>query len=105
MARKLKSDFFTLEEVAERFRVSRRTLQDFLRTHPYYRRLGRRKLFTEADISRLYESLACPPSRSSEEAGSITFAEPSVASLYMRARALLKNQSRRPFALDAKMKS
>ena len=49
---------YTLEEVAERFRVSRRTLQDFLRDHPYYRTLGRRKLFTEADITRLYEATA-----------------------------------------------
>jgi len=55
---------YTLEEVAERFRVSRRTLQDFLRAYPYYRKLGRRKLFTEADIVRLYEALPCPSSSS-----------------------------------------
>jgi len=52
--------FYTIEEVARLFRVSRRTLQGYLRQHPYYRILGRRKLFTEADITRLYESLPCP---------------------------------------------
>src|SRR5450759_2361322 len=51
---------FTMEEVAERFRVSRRTLQAHLRQHPYYRTLGRRKLFTEPEIARLYEALPCP---------------------------------------------
>jgi excisionase family DNA binding protein len=55
-------ELFTLEEVAERFRVSRRTLQEFLKDHPYYRILGRRKLFTEADIERLYEAMPCPSS-------------------------------------------
>src|SRR5436190_4128332 len=53
----------TLEQVAERFHVSRRTLQDFLRSHPgdppYFRTLGRRKLFSEADLSRLWEALPC----------------------------------------------
>ncbi len=39
-------ELFTLEEVAERFHVSRRRLQDFVRDHRYYRTLGRRKLFT-----------------------------------------------------------
>src|SRR5450759_5272540 len=51
---------FTVEEVAARFRVSRRSLQAHIRQHPYYRTLGRRKLFTEADIGRLYEALPCP---------------------------------------------
>jgi hypothetical protein len=55
---------FTIDEVAARFRVSRRTLQAHVRQYPYYRVLGRRKLFTEADISRLYETLPCPSSSS-----------------------------------------
>jgi hypothetical protein len=55
---------YTVEEVAARFRVSRRTLQSHIRQYPYYRTLGRRKLFTEADISRLYENLPCPSSSS-----------------------------------------
>jgi excisionase family DNA binding protein len=51
---------YTVEEVAARFRVSRRTLQAHIRRFPFYRLLGRRKLFTEADIARLYEALPCP---------------------------------------------
>lgn len=51
------AEFYTLEEVAGRFRVSRRRFQDLIRQFPYYRLLGRRKLFTEDDINRLYEAL------------------------------------------------
>src|ERR1035437_7761365 len=53
------SEFYTVDEVTARFRVSRRTLQAHLRQHPYYRTLGRRKLFTEPDIARLFEALPC----------------------------------------------
>jgi hypothetical protein len=53
---------FTVEEVAARFRVSRRSFQSFIRQYPYYRTFGRRKLFTEADIAHLYEALPCPSS-------------------------------------------
>jgi hypothetical protein len=53
-----------MEEVAERFRVSRRTLQAHLRQHSYYRNVRRRKLFTEMDIALLYEALQCPSSSS-----------------------------------------
>ena len=45
------SMLFTIEEVAARFRVSRRTLQSHIRQYPFYRVLGRRKLSTEADIA------------------------------------------------------
>jgi integrase len=34
----LESRLYTIEEVAERFRVSRRTFQDFLRAQPYARK-------------------------------------------------------------------
>src|SRR5215475_14649668 len=92
---------FTLEEVAERFRVSRRTLQDYIRRHPYYRTLGRRKLFTEADITRLYEAMPCPSnSTENAEAPTGTSAAPSEASLWTRAAALLIDQPRRRSVLD-----
>src|ERR1700719_4345480 len=89
------TELYTLEEVAARFRVSRRTLQDFLREHPYYRVLGRRKLFTETDIQRLYEALPCPSSLSEgTEALSGMSAAPSEALLWTKARALLTDKSR-----------
>jgi excisionase family DNA binding protein len=83
-------ELFTVEEVAARFRVSRRTLQAFIREHPYYRTLGRRKLFTEADIARLYEALTCPSSLSGDTAVQTgTSAARSEASLWTKAQALL----------------
>ena len=53
-------NLLTLDEVAKKFRVSRRTMQEYIKLHPYYRVLGRRKLFGEADISRLFEALGRP---------------------------------------------
>lgn len=47
----------TLEEAAAHFRVSRRFFQDFIASHPFYRVLGRRKLFFSDDIHRLTEAL------------------------------------------------
>ena len=51
---------YTMVQVAERLHKSRRWLQSFLRDHPYYRLAGRSKVFTEADITKLVESLPCP---------------------------------------------
>ncbi len=86
-------ELFTVEEVAERFRVSRRTLQDFLRDHPFYRTLGRRKLFSEADITHLYEALPCPSSSNENAEARIgTSAVPSEASLWTRAHELLSGE-------------
>lgn len=81
---------YTLDETAERFRVSRRTMQDFVRRFPFYRTLGRRKLFTEEDIASLYEALPCPSSsREGTEAQTGTSVGPSAASLSTRLQALL----------------
>src|SRR4051794_27435753 len=93
---------FTVDEVAERFRVSRRTFQAHIRQHPYYRQMGRRKLFTEADIQRLYEALPCPSNSSVDtEAQTSTCAVASGASLWTRAQALLTESSPNKFALGA----
>src|ERR1035437_2638974 len=96
----------TMDEVAARFRVSRRSFQLFIRQYPYYRTLGRRKLFTEADIARLYEALPCP---SSSPAGTPvltgTSAAPSVASLWTRAQVLLTERQQKPSARSGNGKS
>jgi hypothetical protein len=51
MSERQQSPLFTVDEVADRFRVSRRTLQAHIRRYAYYRVLGRRKIagvsFTE----------------------------------------------------------
>src|SRR4029077_7432698 len=96
----------TVDEVAALFRVSKRTLQDFLRLHPYYRRLGRRKLFTEADIARLYEALPCPSNLpDATEVQTSTSAAPSEASLWTRAQALLTDRPRKPSVRSGNGKS
>lgn len=50
---------YTLDEVAKRFRISRRKMQDVLRDFPFYTTLGRKKLFSEEDVQRLYGALRC----------------------------------------------
>src|SRR5215470_8683489 len=67
--REMTATFLTLSDVAARLHKSRRWVQDFLRTHPYYRLAGRTKLFTESDVLRLYEAMPSPcPSSSSRRA-------------------------------------
>jgi excisionase family DNA binding protein len=88
-------ELFTIEEVAARFRVSRRTLQAHIRRFPFYRLLGRRKLFTEADIARLYEALPCPsPSNRRAKAArrSTASGAPTSASMLTEALALLNEK-------------
>jgi hypothetical protein len=63
-------ELFTLDEVAATFRVSPRKMREHVRLHPFYRILGRRKLFTRSDIKALYEALECPSSSSEEPAES-----------------------------------
>lgn len=44
---------FTMDEAAGELRISRRALQDLVKRHEFYYPNGRRKLFTESDISAL----------------------------------------------------
>src|SRR6516165_6081816 len=54
----------TMDEVATKLRISRRYLQDVIKDHPYYRSFGRKKLFTDEDVSRIIEAMSCPGSSS-----------------------------------------
>lgn len=54
---------YTLVEAAEYFRVSRRTFQNHIKRHPFYRSIGRKKLFSDSDLARLYDSLPTPQNR------------------------------------------
>ena len=47
----------TLDQCAERLHIGRRTLQVLLKDHPFYRRAGRRILFTREDFKRLLDAL------------------------------------------------
>src|SRR5262245_7585550 len=97
-------EFFTLKEVAARFRVSPRTMRDHLKQFPFYRKLGGRWLFTEADINQLYEALTCPSnSRSAATLGTST--APSEGSVSARLRALLTERRQKRSASSPKPKS
>src|SRR4051812_45184364 len=98
--------FYTIDEVAQRFRVSRRTMQDLVRLYPFYRLAGRRKLFSEADIGKLYEALPCPSKSSAgTEALTGTSGAPSEASLWTRAQALTTGGRRKRSVSSAKPNS
>jgi integrase len=58
-----------MDEVAAHFPVSRRSFQAHIRQFPYYRSLGRRKLFTKTDIQKLYEALPCRSSSCRRDPG------------------------------------
>jgi len=69
--------FYTLAEVAAIFRVSKRVFAQFIADKPFYRTIGRAKLFTDQDIAQLYEAMESPskalsapalPAQSSEHA-------------------------------------
>ena len=86
------AEFLTMEDVAERMRVSRRTLQGLLAKSPCGKMAGRRRLFTERDVAYLYESLPSCPLNSSprKKTGprSIAFAAPTSGSQLTEALAL-----------------
>src|SRR2546423_15165645 len=87
----------TRDEAASKLRVPRRWLQDFIQEHPYYRMVGRKKLFTSEDMTRLIGALPCPgslsrPAKARRRSG--TSAANTSESLWTTARALLRNEPR-----------
>jgi hypothetical protein len=64
----LADDLFTLAEICERFKgkIGKTKLVAHLRFMPFFgggpthRKIGAKYLFTEADVSRFVDSLACP---------------------------------------------
>jgi hypothetical protein len=51
----------TMDEVAAILRISRRTLQDLIKIHPYYKVVGkRRKLFSLTDIEKICDAVQFP---------------------------------------------
>jgi excisionase family DNA binding protein len=88
---------YTMDEAAKELRVSRRWLQEFIQRHPYYRTVGRKKLFTAEDLARLIGALPCPgsssrPAKARRRTG--TSVANTSASLWTTARALLRNERR-----------
>jgi Helix-turn-helix domain len=54
----------TVEDVAERLHVSRRWVLDYVRGRPIGRMAGRKRLFTEIDLTSIIAGLPCPSSSS-----------------------------------------
>ena len=97
---------YTMDEVAQAMRMSRRSLQELLKKHPYYHRNGHKKLFRQADIEALWEAIRCPSNSSGAPAPTTgTYAAPSEASLYLRARALTDRTRRSKSGSRAKARS
>lgn len=88
--------FKLLAEAAEELRKGERWLRDWLKQHPrdvhgeaFYCLAGRTKLFTNADIDRIRESLPCPSRSSRRKLGvrrTTTSAAPTSESLLTEAR-------------------
>jgi hypothetical protein len=98
---------FSEEEVAAQLKFkSLRAFRDFLKTRPFYRLAGRSKVFTAADIAKLYEAMPCPSS-SSADTGPTTGMSvvPSQASLLTKAHELLTEPLRRPSGRSGNGKS
>jgi Helix-turn-helix domain len=86
-------ELFTLHEVAEMFRVSSRTMREHVKRHPYFRKIGGKRLFTRADIHALYEALNSPSSSSEDRAVRTAMsAPPSQASVHARLQKLLADK-------------
>jgi hypothetical protein len=81
----------TMEDVAIRLHISRRKLQDILKDLPYYREVGRRKLFTESDFAALIEALPSPAKAMPAQAP----APQSSEALYRRLRVLTAKKPRK----------
>ena len=94
---------YTMDEVAQAMRMSRRALQDLLKKYPYYSRNGHKKLFRQADIEALWEAMRCPSNLPEEKVRTTgTSAGPSEASLYLRARELTSRKPQRKSASSGK---
>ena len=92
---------YTMDEAAELIHVSRRSMQEIVKRHPFYYVNGHKKLFTEADIAAIVtglrqEALPCPsPSNRHAKASRQTgrSAAPTSASAWTRAQELLSKRS------------
>lgn len=101
----------TLEMVAKRLHSSKRTVQDLLRAHPFYRKVGRRKLMTEGDFAALIAALpggeACRSSLSDTagEASTGTSGARSGVSMYSRLQVLRTELRQKQCSSAGKLKS
>ncbi|MCZ6862676.1 MAG: hypothetical protein O7I42_20805 [Alphaproteobacteria bacterium] len=81
---------YDMDESAKQLRVCRRVFQDLIKLYPFYRVIGRKKLFTAEDLNEIIRRLPCPyASKREKEAQTSGSAGPSEASLYTRVSRLM----------------
>ncbi len=88
---------YSMDEAAAELHISRRALQDLIKTHPHYALNGHKKLFSETDIRALWEAMRCPsnssrPSRAKRQTG--TSAARTSDDMWKRAQERLSKPSR-----------
>ena len=99
-------ELYTMDEAAAHLRVSRRVLQDVIKAHPFYRVIGRKKLFTALDLNEIIRRLPCPYVSNGEKEAQISgSAVPSEASLYTRVARLMMPKPQKKSASGAKRSS
>ena len=99
---------YTMEEAAARLRISRRKLQDVLHEIPVGRTIGRRRLFSDADITRLWDNLPCLSSstrRAGQRTRATPYAAPTSGSPFSEALELLTGQPQRKNSAGSSGKS
>ena len=86
----LDTRWYTLKEAAERLRISTKTLSGILRQHPHCVRVGRKFIISDADLTRLYETLKSQSVSANIVGGRSAYvqASPSEAQLYEKLRKL-----------------
>ena len=90
--------YYTIDEAAERMRISRRQLEKLLRQHPYCTNMGTRKRFLTNDhIERLVKAREEWPLKSSNERAPITgtSAAPSEVAVCSKLRELATGRRRK----------
>lgn len=89
--------FYTLAEAAAIFRVWKRVFAQLIADKPFYRTIGRAKLFTDRDIAQLYEAMESPSKSTGAPAPPAPRSEASVAARVaaLMPKALLKKSKPR----------
>lgn len=99
--------FLTMEEVSSRLHVSKRWLQGYVSGKPLGRIVGKKRLFTEADVMQIWESMPCPSSSIKAQTArqTIGYVGRTTASELTRVRELLISMQHEECSKKLKLKS
>jgi Helix-turn-helix domain len=97
---------YTLDEAAEELRVSRRSLQEIIKRHPFFAKNGRVYLFSESDIRSIWEGMRFHSDLSNEKVRTIgTSVARSENRVYSKARELTTGRPQRQSVLSVRLAS